>query len=111
MNIQITVQPVPLHTDADGVVRVGGTRVTLDTLVQAFAEGATPEEMVQQYPALDLGDVYATIAWYLHHREDVAEYMRQRHEHASLVRQQTEIRHDPTGIRARLLARRVSSET
>lgn len=38
--------------DADGVVRVAGTRVTLDTVVAAFEEGATAEEIAQQYPSL-----------------------------------------------------------
>jgi hypothetical protein len=41
--LMIEVAPVPLEVDADGVVRVGGTRVTLDTIVDAFREGATAE--------------------------------------------------------------------
>ena len=28
----VAVEPIPLLTDGDGVVRVAGTRVTLDTL-------------------------------------------------------------------------------
>jgi hypothetical protein len=32
---------IPIETDADGVIRVAGTRVTMDTLVAAFNEGAT----------------------------------------------------------------------
>ncbi len=35
------VELIPLEVDADGVVRVGGTRVTLDAVVAAFDEGAT----------------------------------------------------------------------
>ena len=31
MNSAETIERVPIHTDADGVVRVAGTRVTLDT--------------------------------------------------------------------------------
>jgi hypothetical protein len=42
-----TIERVPIHTDADGVVRVAGTRVTLDTIVVAFEAGATAEEIVQ----------------------------------------------------------------
>ncbi len=40
---------VPLVTGADAVVRVAGTRVTLDTLVLAIQEGASAEEIAQQY--------------------------------------------------------------
>ena len=53
---------MPLQTDADGVIRVGGTRVTLETVVEAFQQGATAEEIVQQYPSLALAEVYAVLA-------------------------------------------------
>jgi hypothetical protein len=33
MSLVIVDTPIPLKTDADGVVRVGHTRVTLDTVV------------------------------------------------------------------------------
>jgi hypothetical protein len=36
VNSAETIERVPIHTDADGVVRVAGTRVTLDTIVAAF---------------------------------------------------------------------------
>jgi hypothetical protein len=49
MTLIIENNPVPLATDKDGVVRVGGTRVTLDTVIGAFDEGATPEEMALKY--------------------------------------------------------------
>ena len=61
----LIAEPPPLHEDQDGVVRVGGTRVTLDTVVEAYEEGATPEEIVLQYSSLKLSDVYATIGYYL----------------------------------------------
>jgi uncharacterized protein (DUF433 family) len=106
MNMPIGPEKVPLHTDADGVVRVGGTRVTLDTLVEAWAEGATPEEMVQQYPSLDLARVYAAIAWHLSHRPEVEQYLKGRREQAEQVQQEWEAHSSPVGVRDRLLARR-----
>jgi hypothetical protein len=50
---------VPVYTDADGVIRVAGTRATLDTIVGAFDAGATPEEIAQQYSSVPLKDIYA----------------------------------------------------
>lgn len=97
---------IPIETDADGVIRVAGTRVTLDTLVAAFNEGATAEEIVLQYPSLELGDVYAVIGYYLHNRAEVEQYLERRREEASRVRRENEARFDPKGIRDRLLARR-----
>ena len=106
MVLVVNADPVPLRTDGDGVVRVGSTRVPLDTVVIVFDLGASPEEIVQQFPALDLADVYAVIGYYLHHQDEIAEYLRERQQQAQLVREATEARYDATGIRDRLLARR-----
>ncbi len=106
MDLRIATEPIPLETDAEGVVRVGKTRVTLDALVAAFEEGATAEEIVQQYPSLQLADVYAVIGYYLRRRADMEVYLRQRRQQASDIRKQNESRFDPHGVRDRLLARR-----
>lgn len=42
MSLEIRAEPVPLKVDPYGVVRVGGTRVTLDTIVYAFRQGTPP---------------------------------------------------------------------
>ena len=106
MGLTIAHEPAPLEATSNGAVHVGGTRVTLDTVVAAFLEGATAEEIVQQYPVLALADVYAGIGYYLRHRPDVEAYLAQRREAAERVRGENAARFDPTGIRARLLARR-----
>jgi uncharacterized protein (DUF433 family) len=111
VGLVIAAEPIPLEADANGVVRVGGTRVTLDTVVTAFQEGATAEEIVFQYPSLDLADVYAVIAFYLQRRAQVEAYLRRRQTQADEVREQNEARFDPQGIRGRLLARRAEQET
>src|SRR5262245_33888484 len=71
MNATNVLERVPIHTDADGLVRVAGTRVTLDTIVGAFETGATAEEIAQQYPTVPLVDVYSVITYYLRHKPDV----------------------------------------
>jgi len=95
----------PLETDADGVIRVGGTRVRLDTVIFAYKEGATPEEIVEQYTSLKLADVYVVIGYYLKYRDEVETYLLKRQEEREQVRQMNEARLDPSGIRDRLLAR------
>jgi uncharacterized protein (DUF433 family) len=101
-----TTERVPIQTNGDGVVRVAGTRVTLDTVVAAFDAGATAEEIVQQYPSLDLADVYSVIGYYLRHRSDVQMYVTERQQQAAQVRDENTHRFDPSGVRDRLLARR-----
>ncbi len=106
VTLSIAAESIPLETDTDGVVRVGGTRVTLDTVVAAFEQGATAEEIVYQYPSLDLVDVYLVIGYYLQRRADVEAYLRWRQQRADDMRQQNEARFGPHGIRDRLMARR-----
>lgn len=106
MTLTIVTESVPLQVDPDGVVRIGGTRVTLDTVVTAFDQGATAEEIAQRYPSLDLADVYAVIGYCLRYRGEVDTYLRERQRLAGDVRRQNEARFGNYGIRARLLARR-----
>lgn len=104
--MSIIPEPVPLSTDADGVVRIGGTRVTLDTVVAAFHEGATAETIAEQYPSLQLDQIYTVIGYYIRHQGEVNEYLERRRQAAARVRQENEERFPPIGTRARLLARR-----
>jgi uncharacterized protein (DUF433 family) len=106
VNLTDTVERVPIHTDPDGVVRVAGTRVTLDTIVSSFDAGATAEEIAQQYSSVPLPDVYAVITYYLRHKTEVSAYLHTRHEQATNVREEVERRFPASGIRERLLARR-----
>ncbi len=106
MNPAETTERVPIETDSDGVVRIAGTRVTLDTLVAAFEAGATAEEIIQQYPSITLPDAYSVIGYYLRHRHEVRAYLSKRQHEAAKVRDQNERQFDPAGIRDRLLARR-----
>ncbi len=52
------VDAIPLSTDTNGVYRIGGGRVTLDLVVRAFNRGATAEEIAQDFPSLQLSDIY-----------------------------------------------------
>jgi uncharacterized protein (DUF433 family) len=106
MPFAIVTDPIPLVTDARGVVRVGKTRVTLDTVISAFLEGATAEAILEQYPSLQLSDIYSVIGYYLRHKTEVDTYLLERQNRALEVREEAERRFNPVGIRDRLLARR-----
>jgi uncharacterized protein (DUF433 family) len=99
------LEPIPLSTDADGVVRVAGTRITLDTLVDTFMTGASPEEIAHDFPVLQLDDVYAVVTYYLRHRSEVDAYLGERRARADAIRREIETRSPQTGLRALLLAR------
>jgi uncharacterized protein (DUF433 family) len=87
-------------------MRVQGTRITLDTVFAAFQEGATAEEIVQQYPSLSLADVYQVIGYCLRHSLEVERYLAERRQTGRTTRELNESTWCPDGIRDRLLARR-----
>jgi uncharacterized protein (DUF433 family) len=85
MTIAAATEVIPFQVDADGVARVGGTRVTLDTVIVAFLHGATAEEIAQQYPSLNLADIYCLIGYYLRRPSEVESYLRKRRVQAEVV--------------------------
>lgn len=101
MVLALTADPLPLMTDANGVVRISRTRVTIDTVVTAFLEGATAEEIVEQYPSLQLSDVYSAIGYYLRHKTEVDADLQERQHRADEVRKEAQRRFNPVGIRDR----------
>jgi hypothetical protein len=83
--------------------------VSLDTLIDEYECGADPESIVNAYPTLRLADVYAVLAYYLGHRDEVNEYLRRRQAEAAELRRQIEAGQQGCGaLRAKLLARRAA---
>jgi len=110
MSIAIQADPVPLKIDEDGTIRVGGTRMTLDLIIAEHRAGASPEQIAADYDSLPLGDVYAAITYYLHHRDEIDAYLEQRRRTLEKLRREIEDKHPREGRRERLLARRRTKE-
>ena len=75
MPLTIHADPVPLRPDATGTVRVAGTRVTLETVVEHLRAGASPQEIAERFPVLAAADAHAVFAYYLRHQEEVDRYL------------------------------------
>lgn len=105
MTLAIALEPAPLETDSYGVVRVAKTRVTLDTVVTAFLEECTSEEISKQYPSLQLSDIYLVIGYYLRHSDEIDTYLADRKRQADVIQQEAERRFNPIGIRDRLMSK------
>lgn len=108
----IAIHPIeaPIRIDQDDALRVGNTRVLLDLVVEAYEEGATPEEIVIQYDALTLADVYGAISYYLNHRDEILSYLAERQRQADELRKRFD-RNDYAEIRNRLLERQARRRT
>ena len=92
-------------TELHGALRVGKTRVTLDAVIYSFQDGASAEEIVAAYPSLALSDVYAAIALYLDHQEEVDAYIGLREKDRDAIREQNSKLFSASGLRERLLRR------
>ncbi len=110
MTLPLEAEPLPLLTDLGGTIRIGQTRVPLETVVDAFNDGGTAEEIAYRFPSLELADIYATITYYLRHRTSVDIYVGEQEAKAKDLRRRIEARQpDRQGLRERLLARRAGA--
>src|SRR5437899_2309288 len=97
-----TTQRVPLTLWDDGSIRIGSSRVTLESVVHEFSRGATAEQIQDDFPSLSLREIYGAISYYLDHEDQVADYLRGREEEAHKVRNETEDRPRIEALRRRL---------
>jgi uncharacterized protein (DUF433 family) len=90
----LTINPValPLWTDEQGAVRVGNSRVLLDIVINAYNQGDSPEEIMNHFPTLNLGDVYAVLGYYLHNRAEIDAFITTNAQAAESLRLEIEAR-------------------
>ena len=103
--------PEFLDCTPQGVWRIAGTRVSLESVIYSFLDGATPEEICQDFSSLSLAQVYGAIAYYLKHREKVDAYLKTQQQAAEKLHQELRVRHRDflRDLRERLLTRRQSA--
>jgi uncharacterized protein (DUF433 family) len=94
-----------------GTWRIAGTRVSIDSVIHSFWEGATPEEVCQDFPSLSLAQVYEAIAYYLKQRDKVDAYLQAGRDSAEKLQHELNGRHRDflTKLRHQLLSSRQSS--
>ncbi len=61
----------------NGGFGIVGSRVSLESIVVPFLDGASPETLVEEFPTLSLEQVYGAITFYLAHRLEVSEYLKE----------------------------------
>jgi len=91
------------------VFRITGTRISLDSIVREFKDGATAEQIQEDFPSATLSDIYSVIAYYLQHARAVEDYLGAQAQAAKEVRREVESREDTRGLRERLRQRRAQA--
>jgi uncharacterized protein (DUF433 family) len=104
-------QTIPLSRGEDGVFRITGSRVTLDSIVHVFKNGATAEQIQEDFPSLTLPDIYAVITYYLQHPREVDDYLRGQARAAAELRSEVEGKLETQSLRERLRQRRAQAIT
>jgi hypothetical protein len=99
-----TAQTAPLKLWDDGSIRVGSSRVPLDS-IHEFTGGATAEQIQDDFPSLNLREIYGTISYYLDHTDKVEDYLRHREFEAGRVRAEVEDRPRTDALRRRIRER------
>lgn len=57
-------------------IRIKNTRVGIETVLYDYIyRNRTPEEIAKIYPSLSMEQIYATVLYYLHNKEEVDEYI------------------------------------
>ena len=100
--------PVEYVETADGDAwRVRGTRVSLDSVVHAYWDGRSAEEIAIEFPALALEQVHGAIAFYLRNRAEVDEHLARQTARWDETRRQSEAANQP--LLAKLRAARAAA--
>ncbi|MGA2061423.1 MAG: DUF433 domain-containing protein [Thermoguttaceae bacterium] len=60
-----------------GKPRITGTRICVSDVVIWTERGRSPEEIVTDFPQLSLSDVFAALAYYYDHREEIDRQMKE----------------------------------
>jgi uncharacterized protein (DUF433 family) len=72
MAVMETSPAAHIQVHADGIARVGNTRVSvMDIVLDRLAYGWSPEEIVYQHPGLSLGQTHAALSWYYDHQAEI----------------------------------------
>ena len=99
-----------VRTDEHGAMRVGQTRISLDSVVYAFRQGHSAETIQDQYPGLSLEEVYGAIAFYLANREEVDQYLERQEKLWEELRQKSGQDTNPVIQRLRAMRKAASRE-
>ncbi len=57
-------------------IRIKGHRISIEHVIEKFKEGMPAEEILRHFPTLSLEQVFATLTYYLHAKEEIEDYIR-----------------------------------
>jgi uncharacterized protein (DUF433 family) len=76
--LKVKRRAAPFEVDERGIARVPGTRFPIEGILLNWLQGESPESIARSFYPLDLEKVYAVVSYYLAHKEELHEYLRER---------------------------------
>lgn len=98
----IQAESPPLQMDDSGTLRVGGTRVALETIIELYKNGYSADQLAGAYSSVSLADVHTVIGYYLRHRQEVETYLQRQNREAAEIRRDIEAIPGNAELRQRL---------
>ncbi len=107
MTLLETLEPKapPIRMDESGTHRIGNSRVTLDSIIYHYRNGASPEAIQDSFDSLTVDEVYGAISYYLNNCMVVEEYLIVREADAENIRSEIERKNPSEAWRMRLFNR------
>ncbi|HEX6121776.1 MAG TPA: DUF433 domain-containing protein [Ktedonobacterales bacterium] len=62
-------------SEAPDYIRIQGHRLGIEDVIRLYKNFASPEAIAQHFPGLSLEKIYATITYYLGHKDEVDAYI------------------------------------
>ncbi len=64
-----------LDIQSNDDIRIRGHRIGLEQIVDLYQQGYTPEQIMLEFPGLELEKIYGVITYYLHNQAEVDAYV------------------------------------
>ncbi len=72
----IVALTAPLEVVSSKAIRIKGTRIGIEIVIQKYLDGETPREIQGHHPHLTLKQIYGTITYYLFHKAPIDAYIK-----------------------------------
>ena len=90
MSLTLGTEEIPLTRDASGTIRVGKTRISLESVAYAYQEEPSAAAVQEAYPSLSLSDIHLVLGYCLRHPEELKEYLEEQRRSGSQIRLEME---------------------
>ena len=98
----ILTTPNYVEQAPEGVWKVCGSRVSLDSVLAAYLSGLSPEGIQEAFPSLSLEAIHGCLAFYLRNRADLDAYLQRERDNFEAQRRAMAAKNQPMIERLRV---------